>query len=284
MIGAKNTLTARYSYETGTSTNPGGGNSLTTQASSSSSSDNTIQISDTQLLSDRVINETRFEYRARLEQFHSGESGDLGFRVGILHVPTVPAAGSTSGTSNHIEVQNYTSIQLAKNFVRLGGRLRSGLCHERHEHAPERVADLLVPAGSMHRSQCSRRPSQADCLCTASVRPTPCRVSAAGNNPNNLQLPSVVPVRRSLPVLPDHDQQPYDQRARDRCGLLPGGRLEGQGQPDLSYGLRMEAQNYINSTHDFAPRTVACVRHSAEEREADDHGAARRVRHLLRPV
>jgi hypothetical protein len=47
MIGTKNTFTARYSYETGTSTNPGGGNNLTTQASSSTSADNTIQISDT---------------------------------------------------------------------------------------------------------------------------------------------------------------------------------------------------------------------------------------------
>ena len=62
MIGTKNTFTARYSYETGTSTNPGGGSSLTTQASSSKSADNTIQISDTQLLSNRVINETRFEF------------------------------------------------------------------------------------------------------------------------------------------------------------------------------------------------------------------------------
>ena len=62
MIGTKNTFTARYSYETSNSTNPGGGNSLTTQASSSTSADNTIQISDTQLLSNRVINETRFEF------------------------------------------------------------------------------------------------------------------------------------------------------------------------------------------------------------------------------
>ena len=63
MIGAKNTFTARLAlHETGTSKNPGGGSNLTTQASSSTSSDNTIQISDTQLLSNRVINETRFEY------------------------------------------------------------------------------------------------------------------------------------------------------------------------------------------------------------------------------
>ena len=152
MIGSKNTLTVRYSYEQGTSHNPGGGNSLTSQASSSSSSDNTVQISDTQLLSDRVINETRFEFE---HEPSSSVPVNPATRVSVVGGFTANGlgSGSTSDSSNHIEVQNYTSIQLTKNFIRLGGRLARGLCHEYCQHDPERVAELLVGAGSLHRSK-----------------------------------------------------------------------------------------------------------------------------------
>src|ERR1035441_4846958 len=124
MIGTKNTFTARYSYEAGTSTNPGGNNSLTTQKSSSSSADNTIQISDTQLLSDRVINETRFEFE---HDSNSSTPVNPATSVSVSGNFTFHGTGrgGSSGTSNHIEVQNYTSIQLIKNFVRFGGRLRA---------------------------------------------------------------------------------------------------------------------------------------------------------------
>src|ERR1035441_3683056 len=124
MIGTKNTFPARYSYETGTRTNPGNGGSLTTQASSSSSADNTIQISDTQLLSDRVINETRFEFE---HGSNSGTPVNPATRVSVNGGFTAngTGSGSSSSSSTHIEVQNYTSIQLIKNFIRFGGRLRT---------------------------------------------------------------------------------------------------------------------------------------------------------------
>ena len=35
------------------------------------------------------------------------------------------SGGVSNSTQDHIELQNYTSIQLIKNFVRLGGRLRT---------------------------------------------------------------------------------------------------------------------------------------------------------------
>jgi len=86
---------------------------------------NTVQISDTQLLSERVINETRFEYQ------HDGSSStplNPATTVSVSGYFTAHGTGGgtiNSSTSDHIEFQNYTSIQLAKNFVRLGGRLRT---------------------------------------------------------------------------------------------------------------------------------------------------------------
>src|ERR1035437_6961196 len=125
MIGAKNTLTTRFGYESGTDTNPGNGNALPTQGSTSSSTEMTIQASDTQLLSDRVINETRFEY-----QRSTNSSTPVNPATAVSVSGYFSAHGSGGGnintsTNDHIEFQNYTSIQLAKNFMRLGGRLRS---------------------------------------------------------------------------------------------------------------------------------------------------------------
>src|SRR5207237_303116 len=123
-LGSRNTLTARFQYENGSRTTSGGGIALPTLGYTTSDSESTIQISDTQLISDRVINETRFEYQRTPSS--------------IVPVSTVPkvvvqgiftAGGSDGGNINstlqqHYEVQNYTSIALSKNFIRFVGRLR----------------------------------------------------------------------------------------------------------------------------------------------------------------
>ena len=124
-LGNKNTVTARYEYYDNSQKNAGVGNTnLPSVGYSSEATENTIQISDTQVLSARVINETRFEFER-----------DTGSQTPNSTAPTLSvqgiftAGGSSLGASNdtrnHIEIQNYTSIQLKKNFVRLGGRLRS---------------------------------------------------------------------------------------------------------------------------------------------------------------
>jgi len=85
-LGAKNTLTARYQYESnGQTNNLSGTSSLPSTTTNSNSSENTIQISDTQLISSKVINETRFEY-----QYDSSSSSPT------LVAPTVSVSGSFS--------------------------------------------------------------------------------------------------------------------------------------------------------------------------------------------
>ena len=63
-IGDKNTLTARFQYEHNTLQNQGiGGLTLPSYGFNVGSSEATIQLSDTQIFSAKVINETRFEYQ-----------------------------------------------------------------------------------------------------------------------------------------------------------------------------------------------------------------------------
>ena len=63
-LGQKNTLTLRYQFfRNNVSDSLGGSTSLPTLASSSNSIEHAIQLDDTQIISDRLVNETRFEYR-----------------------------------------------------------------------------------------------------------------------------------------------------------------------------------------------------------------------------
>ncbi|GAA3746547.1 TonB-dependent receptor [Terriglobus aquaticus] len=124
-ISDKNTLTARYELEHNDQTNSGvGGLNLQSVGSSTNSRENTIQLSDTQIFSPKVINETRFEFdRAQYKQLPNSTSPTLSV-IGYF-----TGGGSSAGvqtyTSDHIEVQNYTSIQLQKNFIRAGLRTRT---------------------------------------------------------------------------------------------------------------------------------------------------------------
>lgn len=124
-LGEKNTLTARYQYYENGQKNAGVGNtSLESVGYSTDSTENTVQLSDTQLINTHVINETRFEY----ERDHSLQTpNSLAPTVSVQGIVT--GGGSSQGraesTETHIEVQNYTSVQLSKHFLRLGGRLRT---------------------------------------------------------------------------------------------------------------------------------------------------------------
>ena len=151
LIGQKNTLTARFQYEQGNNsvTLPANPSALLTDRHPTAAAlRTTMQVSDTQLFSSKVINETRFEY-----QHTTNNSTPISTSPFITVQGVFSAGGSTGGVSStpgdHIEVQNYTSIQLAKNFVRLGGRLRTtgeaALFERRHKRARSSYSYLLDP-------------------------------------------------------------------------------------------------------------------------------------------
>jgi hypothetical protein len=126
-LGSKNVLTIRYQFVDNVSTNvlPNGGNfTLPSAGYNSSSMSNILQLSDTQTISPKLINETRFEY----EREHTATT--TASNTPSLNVSDDFLAGGYSGQNtsdhqDHIELQNYTSYQLKKNFIRVGGRLRT---------------------------------------------------------------------------------------------------------------------------------------------------------------
>ncbi len=242
MIGAKNTLTTRFQYESNSMTNNGGGISLPSLGSNSSNSEVTLQLSDTQLWSNSVINETRFEYQRDTSSTTPFNAG-----VGVSVQGIVKAFGSGGGninssTQNHIEVQNYTSIQLLKNFIRVGGRLRtSGEAVSSNGGATGilQYTYLLDPCTD---PSITNKP--ANCVPTT----TPCLTANVSLN-SSYQCGNPFQFAQTAinNVTVNARQTDGEFYAEDDWKVTPNFTW--------SYGLRLETQNYIDSTHDFAPRT-----------------------------
>lgn len=119
-----NTLTARYQYyrdtETGDLTNQF---SLPTQAYYSKSTEDTVQISDTQVIGTKIVNETRFQYN-RDNNVQNPQSTNPAVSV----LGNFLAGGNSEGTLNDLqnsyEAQNYTSLIYGSHTMKFGARFR----------------------------------------------------------------------------------------------------------------------------------------------------------------
>jgi len=124
-VTPNNSLTARYQFYRDTQQNAGVGGTVLPEAGyDTSSTEHTVQITDTQILGAKALNETRFQYL----RDNSGQT-PLSTAIGIKVLGDFTRGGSGSGTQtdrqDHYELQNYTSISQGKHFVKFGGRLRA---------------------------------------------------------------------------------------------------------------------------------------------------------------
>ena len=128
-VSKNNTLTVRYQYFHNTEDNEGVGQfSLLDQAYNSTEDEHTVQISDTQVVSNNVINETRF-------QFNRDDTSQIVLNTtGGIIPPTVNVLGAFTGGGNQLgnlteqenryELQNYTSVLHHTHLIKFGARLR----------------------------------------------------------------------------------------------------------------------------------------------------------------
>ena len=124
-LSSTNTLTARFQFTQNSSTNNGLGSfNLPSTAYNTDANEAEIQLSDSQIVSSRIINETRFEFQ-RNRSTQEAQSYAPTINVQSSFISGGSSGGTNSDHQEHIEVQNYTSVQLAKNFIRFGGRLRT---------------------------------------------------------------------------------------------------------------------------------------------------------------
>jgi hypothetical protein len=119
-----NTLTARYQFFQGNSTNNGIGQfSLAAQGYGTHQTEHNIQISDSQVISARAVNDFRLEFaRGTNNQIPVDE--DATVQVQGAFTGGGNSQGKVLDTENHVEIHNLTSISNGKHFFTFGGRVR----------------------------------------------------------------------------------------------------------------------------------------------------------------
>src|ERR1022692_2488339 len=122
-LGQKNTLTLRYQFERFSSSGNIGTTSLPEKSSSIDSTEQTLQISDAQIINDHIVNETRFQYLR-----------DISSSTPVSTAPTVSVPGAFMGGgyggqrsndhTDHFELQNLTTMSAGAHAIKFGTRLR----------------------------------------------------------------------------------------------------------------------------------------------------------------
>ena len=124
-VTPNNTLTTRYQYWRNNEQGDGvGGFELPTVAYNALNTEHTFQMTDTQVLGPRTINETRFQY-IHQEQ----DQNPLNTSPTISVQGAFSTGGNGSGisldTQNRYELQNITYFNVGKHAIKYGGRLRA---------------------------------------------------------------------------------------------------------------------------------------------------------------
>jgi hypothetical protein len=224
-LSANNTLTARYQYFHDTQDNAGvGGFALASTGYDTSSSEHSIQISDTQILGAKAVNETRFEYERE-----SNRRAPLSTALNINVPGNFIDGGSSSGTQqdhqDHYELQNYTSVSLGKHFVKLGGRLRA--TREVNTSSAGFNGTYTFPSLDIYRTAAMTIAGGAP------EAPGASQFSITATTSGNAPTANATVADAGLYV-------------QDDFRLRPNLTLSG--------GLRFETQNAIHDHRDFAPR------------------------------
>ena len=232
-LGKKNTVTARYQFFRNSTTGNITSTSLPTQSSTQASTESTVQVSDSFIINDRMVNETRFQY---LRDYSSTTPASTAPQVSIPQ--TITAGGATVQTSNdhtnHLELQNLTTMSVGAHAIKFGTRLRDNADANTSDDdfngsfTFNNVADYV---GALNL--------EAGLTCPATG--TTSAVCGTTNAPTKLSYSSGVPNARANVF----DAAVFFQDDWKFNQFLT-----------LSGGLRWESQNHISDHDDWAPRAA----------------------------
>src|SRR5208283_1335771 len=121
-IGNNNTLTFRYQlWENGQTDSNVGQFTLPLAAYDSTYRNQSLQVSDAQVINEKAVTEIRFRYYRT--SYHQNPASPLA-AISVLGAFT--GGGSSAGTSNTLtnsyELQDYTSVSMSKHFLKFGAR------------------------------------------------------------------------------------------------------------------------------------------------------------------
>ena len=225
-LSSNNVLTMRYQWWEDIEDNDGiQAFSLPTQAYDQREVEHTIQISDTQVVSSRTVNQTRFQFLR--DDTNEAPASTL---------PAVNVLGAFTGggnfqqtsldTENHYELQNLTTMSFGKHQVVFGGRVRD---YDVLLNSTTQGYNGTFTFGTINEYIAAER-ALAAC-------PAPCTAGVPGATQFSLTAGN-----------PEASINYFD------AGLYGEDSWRPRSNISLSLGLRFESQNYISDHADFAPR------------------------------
>lgn len=226
-IGSKNVLVARYFMWRDSAVNAGIGQFvLPSQGYNTNGQENALELSDTQILSSRTVNQTRFEYRREssnqipqslepsvdvLGAFNSGGSG----------------AGKSIDHTNYFEGQDLATMTFGKHTVIFGGRVRDW--QDSSTANSNFNGTFMFPTIDYYQIT---EQGLAAGLPFSEIR-------AMGGGPSQFSIT---------------EGNPLAKINLAEAGLYAEDQWRARQNLSLSLGLRFETQNLINDHADIAPR------------------------------
>ena len=236
-----NTLTARYQYFRDTQTNSGVGLlSLPSQGYFSKEIEHTVQISDTQVIGSKIINETRFQYHR-----------DASIQNPLDTNPSVNVLGNFIGggngtnlddRQNNYEIQNYTSLIHGNHSLKFGARVRAT---QDTNSSTAGFNGTFTFSSLGTATNDNDTPSHCATLGQNPACPISLRYAEQQFRSGGIPYATQLTYTTGIPTteVTYYDVEPYVQ---DDWRIKPNFTL--------STGLRFETQNAIHDHGDWAPR------------------------------
>lgn len=246
-LNKNNTLTVRYQYEHNRQDNNGIGLfDLPSTGYNSLETEQTLQVSDTQILSPKIINETRFQFiRESSNQTPASTAPTVDVQAAFIN------GGNTQGTLQDVldryEFQNYTSMALGKHFLKFGVRLRVN----RDANVETSNFNGNFTFGSRQNPACGPNATPATCPFISGLQAYQITEQglAAG-----LSFPQIVAMGGGASQYSVTAGSPSADVTYFDAGLYVQDDFHLRPNMTLSYGLRFESQNNLGDHADLAPR------------------------------
>lgn len=226
-LSPKNMLTVNYRYLDISDTNDGvDTQSLPSQAHDAARRHHDLQIVDNQVLSESVVNESRFQYL----HFHNSEIPQ-DFSPTIYVLGAFMGGGDSNGSferyETHYEGQDYTTIALKRHLVQFGGFVRD---IQRHENTNGNFNGTFTfnSLSNYQQTEAGLRNGM-----------TMAQIQAAGYGPSQFNI-------TAGNLLAGVNRLDAAIFAGDNWKLTP--------HFNVNYGLRFETENAISDHADWAPR------------------------------
>ena len=250
-VSPGNTLSVRYQYYHQTQDNESvGAFNLASLGTNQLDSESTLQVSDTQTLSPRTINETRFQYIHEIANQNPVSTSPM-ISVSGAFQDGGNISGTNDDTQNRYELQNETYVTLGKHALKFGGRLRT-------------TTDSNLTNASFNGEYSFGKRTLAPSVCTPTAANRNCAITGLQSYQMMLQDLSAgltLADIQSMGVGPSFYSLAVNSAGRAAADITyVDGALFVQDdwrlRPNItvSAGLRYETQNNLGDHADFAPR------------------------------